>query len=83
MILVQIGEVEKEPHVQRLADGAELLHEDVVEASEMVVLQRLNNGARERDGAGFDRVGLGFGALQESSGKNIERVLGIAAIASL
>ena len=37
--VMQVGEVEEQSHVERLPDGAELHHESVVEAGEVLVLQ--------------------------------------------
>ena len=61
--VVQIGEVKKEPHVERLPDRAELLHQSVIEAGEVSILQRCHDGPRERHGARLDRIGGVFAPL--------------------
>ena len=73
--VVQIGEVKKEPHVECLPDRAELLHQSVIEAGEVSVLQRCHDGPRERHGARLDRIGGVFAPLQINLRKDIERVL--------
>ena len=61
--VVQIGEVKKEPHVERLPNRAELLHQSVIEAGEVSILQRCHDGPRERHGARLDRIGGVFAPL--------------------
>ena len=73
--VVQIGEVKKEPHVERLANRAELLHQSVIEAGKVSILQRCHDGPRERHGARLDRIGGVFAPLQINLRKDIERVL--------
>src|ERR1019366_7122150 len=81
--IVQISEVEKEPHVECLADGAELLHKGMIETREVSILQRCNNGARKRHGACFDRVAGMLCPLKIYLRKNIEGMLGEAVILRL
>ena len=66
--------MEEQPHVQRLADGAELLHQCVIETGKMSVLERRHNRARESHGAGFDRIGRVLAPLDIHLRKNIEGV---------
>src|ERR1035437_6845015 len=74
--IVQIGEVKKEPHVECLADGSELLHERMIETREVSILQRCDNRARKRHGTRFDRIARVFCALKIDLRKNIEAMLG-------
>ena len=67
--VVKVGEMKKQPHVERLANRAELLHEPVIKAGEVSVLERCHDRPRERDGAGLDRIGRVFAALKKISGK--------------
>src|ERR1035441_3808336 len=81
--IVQISEVEKESHVERLADGTELLHEGMIETSEVAILQRCDDRARKRYGARFNRVAGIFCPLKIDLRENIEGVLGEAIVLRL
>ena len=78
--VIEIGEVKKEPHVKRLADGTEFLHERMIETSEVTLLQRCNNGTPKRYGARFDRITRMFRALKINLRENIEGMLGETAV---
>src|SRR5579864_1458726 len=60
---VEVREVEEEAHVERLPYRPQLLHERVIEAHEMLVLEGLHDRVGEHDGARFDRVAREFAAL--------------------
>ena len=74
MVLVQIGEVEEQAHVERLADCAELLHQCVIEAGEMLVVEGLNYGVGNDDRAGNDGVGWRCATLNQDFVEDAEVV---------
>ena len=73
--IVQIGEVKKEPHVECLTNRAELLHQSMIEAGKVSILQRCHDGPRERHSARLNRIGGVFAPFQINLRKDIERVL--------
>ncbi len=74
-----IGEVEEQPHVEGLADGAKADHQAVIETGEMVVAERGDDGISERDGAGLDRVAGKFSPFDPGLGKDVEPLLNVPA----
>ena len=66
-----------------MANGAELLHEEMIEAGEMIVLQRGDDGPGERYGARHDRIGFKFRALKINFRKYVKRMLGKMSISCL
>src|SRR5437870_5177151 len=65
MPVVHRGEVKKEADVKRLANGAELLEQYVVEASEVLVIERLDDRVSQHDGTCDDGISGRIAALQE------------------
>src|SRR5262249_47735895 len=59
---------------QRLPDRAELEHEGVVQAGEMLILQGRDNWLGQCHRAGLDRIAGEFTALDENFGENVEGV---------
>jgi hypothetical protein len=55
--VVHGGEMKKQADVNCLPDRAELLHQDVIEAGEVLVVEGLDDWIGEHDGAGNDGVG--------------------------
>src|SRR5260370_39504983 len=72
---VQVRKMEEEAHVERLSDRPELLHQRVVEADEMLILERLHDGSGEHDRACLNRVAREFAALDPDLREDVERVL--------
>jgi hypothetical protein len=72
--VVEIRKMEKAAHVKCLPDRPQFLHQCMVEAGEMFVLQRLHDGRGKRDRAGFDRVARELATLDENFRKDCERV---------
>ena len=67
--------MEEEPHVERLADRAELLHQRVIEAGEVIVVSDATIGAASVTVHRLDRVARELAPLDPDLGKDIERVL--------
>src|SRR5205085_6036041 len=80
---VEIGEMEEEAHVERLADRPELHHQRVIEADEMVVPQRAHDRLGQDDGARLDRIALELAPLDPYLREDVERVLDEAPTALL
>ena len=78
--VIEIGEVEEGAHVERLSDGAKLLHQGEVQAGEMILFERADDRLGESDGAGLDRVAGELAALDENLGEDVERVLDVPAV---
>ena len=72
--------MEEGAHVERLANGAQLLHQREVQAGEMILPKRLNDRLGERDGACLDRVARELATLDENFGEDVERVLDVPAV---
>ena len=66
--------MEEAAHVECLPDGAELLHERVIETGEVFVLQRAHDRLSKRDGAGLDRIARKLATLDQNFRKDRERV---------
>src|SRR5580704_3813468 len=59
---------------RRLPDCSKLVHQCMIEAGEMLLLQRLHDGRSKRDRAGLDRVARVLAALDQNFRKDRERV---------
>ena len=75
--------MKEEAHVERLADGAELHHQRMIETGEVFVLQRCDDRIGERDGARFDRIARELAALNPNLREDIEGVLDETSVAIL
>src|SRR5436190_6299113 len=69
---IEIREVEEETHVKRLPYRAELLHQHVIEADEVFVLQRLHDRPSERDGTRFNRIARELASLNPKLREDVE-----------
>ena len=81
--VIQIGEVKEEAHVERLADGAELHHQSVIETGEVFVLQRRDDRVGKPDGACLRWGRSQVAALDPNLREDVERVLDEASVAIL
>src|ERR1700689_762592 len=71
--------MKKQSHVEGLADRAEFDHQAVIEAGEMLVLQRCNDRVGQRDRAGLDGVAGKLASFEKDFGKDVEGVLDVPA----
>src|SRR5947209_580421 len=77
MVAVVHGrEMEEESNIKSLANRAELLHQDVIEARKMFVVERLDDRIGEHDGARNNGVGVGRASLQHDLVEDAEVMLG-------
>ena len=80
LAIVQIGEMKEQAQVERLSDGGEALHQLVIEAGEMLLLERFDDGLGQAHRAGFDGIACELSALENDLRKDREGVLDKAAV---
>jgi hypothetical protein len=74
-LFIKIREVEKEAHIQSLANRSEPLHQEVIEAREMIVLQRCDDRVGKCHGTCDDRGIMGAASFNQGLVENTKIAL--------